>query len=383
MPKLSKRLLPTLVLTAFLLAIVNPVLVSAKDFKDVPSDHKAKVAIDYLVDRKIISGFGDDTFKPDAPFSRAQAVKVIIDGLDLKLSVKEGEILFNAGDTIRVGSQEIKVDQNNTKLTYVQNPTLPDPTLDPMLKSLKDLEPGAWYLPYIQKGIRLNLVKGRDDGTFGPNEQLSLAAMLTVLARASKLNDPGLNIDLTKLPTYIDRNSWYAEGIAFGLQEKLIGIAEGKRLAPFYLLSRSEAIIIIYNYIVLNEEKLEQLKEQPEKQPEAVNNTTSSSTDNSKFIGFSEEGVASYYGKSSDGANTASGEKLDNTAFQAAHKTLPFNTVVKLTNTENGKWVKARIVDRGPHVDGRIVDLTTSAFEALAELSRGVVKVKLEVDTLP
>jgi len=85
---------------------------------------------------------------------------------------------------------------------------------------------------------------------------------------------------------------------------------------------------------------------------------------------------ASYYG---DGSHTANGEKFDPTALTAAHKTLPFNTRVKVTNTKNGKSVVVRINDRGPFVSGRCLDLTTAAFADIASLSSGVITVKYEV----
>jgi len=85
---------------------------------------------------------------------------------------------------------------------------------------------------------------------------------------------------------------------------------------------------------------------------------------------------ASYYG---DGSHTANGEKFDPTALTAAHKTLPFNTKVKVTNTKNGKSVVVRINDRGPFVTGRCLDLTTAAFADIASLSSGVITVRYEV----
>jgi len=84
---------------------------------------------------------------------------------------------------------------------------------------------------------------------------------------------------------------------------------------------------------------------------------------------------ASYY----TGGTTANGEKLDPNAFTAAHKTLPFNTRVRVTNTANGKSTVVRINDRGPFVSGRCLDLTPAAFGAIASLSAGVITVKYEV----
>jgi rare lipoprotein A len=84
---------------------------------------------------------------------------------------------------------------------------------------------------------------------------------------------------------------------------------------------------------------------------------------------------ASYY----TGGTTANGEKLDPNAYTAAHKTLAFNTRVRVTNPSNGRSVVVRINDRGPYVSGRCLDLTPAAFKAIASIGAGVITVKYEV----
>ncbi len=64
--------------------------------------------------------------------------------------------------------------------------------------------------------------------------------------------------------------------------------------------------------------------------------------------------------------------------LMAAHKTLPFGTLVKVTNVDNGKSVTVTIRDRGPYVDGRIIDLSDTAFKEIAPIGRGVVNVRIE-----
>ncbi len=71
------------------------------------------------------------------------------------------------------------------------------------------------------------------------------------------------------------------------------------------------------------------------------------------------------------------GERFDMTDFTAAHRTLPFGTVVRVTNLHNGKFVKARINDRGPHVKGRVIDLSMAAARALG-IRDGLGRVRLE-----
>jgi rare lipoprotein A len=85
---------------------------------------------------------------------------------------------------------------------------------------------------------------------------------------------------------------------------------------------------------------------------------------------------ASFY---SEGQQTANGERFNPSALTAAHKTLKFNTMVRVTNTGNGKTVDVRINDRGPFVAGRCIDLSRAAFTAIASTSAGVASVSVEV----
>ena len=89
-------------------------------------------------------------------------------------------------------------------------------------------------------------------------------------------------------------------------------------------------------------------------------------------------GRASWYGPGFRGRKTASGEIFDDSKFTAAHKTLPLGSIAKVTNLSNGKSVKVEINDRGPYVDGRIIDLSHAAAHALGMVDRGVAHVEIE-----
>lgn len=89
------------------------------------------------------------------------------------------------------------------------------------------------------------------------------------------------------------------------------------------------------------------------------------------------KGLASWYGGKFHGRRTASGEIYDKTAFTAAHKTLPFGTLVRVKSLRTGKEVVVRINDRGPHVKNRVIDLSGAAASALGLKSRGVATVVL------
>ncbi len=90
-------------------------------------------------------------------------------------------------------------------------------------------------------------------------------------------------------------------------------------------------------------------------------------------------GIASYYGKGYEGNKTANGEPFDKNAMTAAHRELPFDTEVRVTNIYNEKTVKVRINDRGPFKDNRIIDLSERAARELDMIEDGVVPVRLEI----
>lgn len=103
-----------------------------------------------------------------------------------------------------------------------------------------------------------------------------------------------------------------------------------------------------------------------------------SHSDKSEDKKNTEEGIASWYGETFQGRKTASGEKFDMNMLTAAHRSLPFNTEVKVTYLKNGKSVTVRINDRGPYKEGRIIDLSYAAAKAIGLDRDGVGKVKLE-----
>jgi rare lipoprotein A (peptidoglycan hydrolase) len=90
-------------------------------------------------------------------------------------------------------------------------------------------------------------------------------------------------------------------------------------------------------------------------------------------------GEASWYGPGFVGKRTASGDIFDEAKFTAAHKTIPLGSTAKVTNLKNGKSVKVEINDRGPFVEGRIIDLSPAAAKALEMVHEGTTKVKIEV----
>ena len=98
---------------------------------------------------------------------------------------------------------------------------------------------------------------------------------------------------------------------------------------------------------------------------------------------LAEVGGASWYGIEERGRSTASGEPMDPGALTAAHRTLPFGTIVEVTNLGTGASVHVRINDRGPFVRSRVIDLSHEAARRLGILQEGVAQVRLTVANLP
>jgi rare lipoprotein A len=92
-----------------------------------------------------------------------------------------------------------------------------------------------------------------------------------------------------------------------------------------------------------------------------------------------QTGKASFYSDAFEGKPTASGEKYRANKMTAAHKTLPFGTVVKVTNLSNNESVEVTINDRGPFVEGRVLDLSKAAAEKLGFFNQGTTEVKMEI----
>jgi len=99
--------------------------------------------------------------------------------------------------------------------------------------------------------------------------------------------------------------------------------------------------------------------------------------------GLEEVGFASWYGSQHQGRRTASGEVFDMNQLTAAHKTLPFGTRVLVTNRDTSQTTEVRINDRGPFVDGRILDVSYAAARQLGAVGAGVFPVRLRVVSLP
>jgi len=116
-----------------------------------------------------------------------------------------------------------------------------------------------------------------------------------------------------------------------------------------------------------------------EKAKHASDASEHAASDQPNLGAYIEEGNASWYGAPFHGRRASNGEIYDMNKMTAAHRTMAFGTVVRVTNLSNGKAAVVRITDRGPFVDSRIIDLSMAAAKALESIGPGVVPVRLEV----
>jgi len=201
-----------------------------------------------------------------------------------------------------------------------------------------DTEIDAWYEEYIEKALSLEIISGYPDGSFKPEQNVNRVEALKMVMLSGGM----------EVPTSEDEY-WYAGYLDYAIQNALLTSGPEGDYDPEAELTRGEFIDLLYRL------------------------------ENNEYTGEDEYGVASYYSYSFDGANTASGVPLDAYSGMAAHKTLPFGTMVRVTNIHNNESVDVEIVDRGPFIEGRIIDLTPASFEEIGWLSSGILNVRIEV----
>jgi len=125
--------------------------------------------------------------------------------------------------------------------------------------------------------------------------------------------------------------------------------------------------------------KAQQARNYPPPAPAAAGGQPRAGNQPSVPIVQGEQGLASWYGRPYHGRPTSSGEIYNMYAMTAAHRTLPFGTQIRVHDLDNGQTVEVRINDRGPFVEGRIIDLSYSAAKAMGMLGAGIARVRLEI----
>lgn len=217
-------------------------------------------------------------------------------------------------------------------------------------KIFPDVLFGAWYAKYIVKARDLSIVKG-DDKTnlFRPGDTVNLAEALKMLLKTN--NAKTFTVTSNPYPD-VAKDAWFAPYFSYASAAGLLDTSSKNNVYPNTAVTRGMLAELIYRLAI------------------------------STYV--APDGRASFYGDKFHGKTTASGETFDASSFTAAHRTYPFNTWLKVTNTANGKSVVVRVNDRGPYTDdNRVIDLSKAAFESIASLSSGVIDVKAEKTSAP
>lgn len=277
----------------------------AENFTDVSEGSRNYMAINYLREKGIISGYEDKTFKPKQEINRAEALKIF--------TLASGKITQESIDALTLPTDNIR------------------PFTDTPLES--------WYIKYLLFAKENSTISGYEDGSFQPEKSINLAEGLKIYFESlDSLIYPNTS-DFLFADTPAD--SWFANYTALAGSQGLLYINASNQIDPNQNLTRGYLAEIIY--------RTEKFKE-----------------------GF-QFGRATYYFGLPDGTNT----------LTTAHKTLPFGSIVEVTNLSNGKSVNATVTDRGPWGPGRVLDLSKSAFSELAPLGTGVIDIQYKVIFLP
>ena len=164
------------------------------------------------------------------------------------------------------------------------------------------------------------------------------------------------------------------------------GVSGGKKLAA----SRSTVVAIVFFVVIASACARKHRAARTPTAPQPQTNTAAAPHPNivpaqpsAVSLGYTEEGVASWYGIPFHGRAAADGEIYDMETLVAAHRLMPFNTWLRVTNLSNDKSVDVRVIDRGPFIDGRIIDLSKAAARQIDLLGPGTARVRLQVIAAP
>ena len=147
------------------------------------------------------------------------------------------------------------------------------------------------------------------------------------------------------------------------------------QLSSIYFQLLSLCIVCILSLCPGNTNATKQKRSPGTQRPYIINNRLYSPLPSA--VGYEEIGIASWYGSDFHGRNTSNGETYNMHAITAAHKLLPMHTMVLVENLDNGREIVVRINDRGPFIQGRIIDLSYGAAQKIALIDSGTARVKV------
>lgn len=178
--------------------------------------------------------------------------------------------------------------------------------------------------------------------------------------------------------------SWIPEGDRYAIQigqETLVEL-DANTILPDITANPADDALQATNRlrrVMGNAAPLQEISGKPIAEVRSEHRAKVAPKDPTEPVMFSMDGWASWYGPGFDGALSASGEVFDQYALTAAHRDLPFDTLVRVTNLDNGRSVVVRINDRGPFIPGRDIDLSAGAAEEIGMMASGTAPVSIEV----
>ncbi|MBD3156689.1 septal ring lytic transglycosylase RlpA family protein [Candidatus Peregrinibacteria bacterium] len=238
--------------------------------------------------------------------------------------------------------------QNLITAHYITNHSLGGASFNENPLTFTDIYKSVWYYPYIKKGVELGIVKGYEDGTFKPDQTVNRVESFKMIMESDDIVLP----EVTENPfADVDMNTWFAPYLLEAKLREIIYYTMNNTVNPNKEMTRSRFAELVYRYI--------------------------RSKEGHCF------GKASYYSDYLEGRSTSTGEPYRASELTAAHLTLPFGTIVRVTNLANGQSVDVRINDRGPYITGRSIDLSKSAFDSIAHLGSGIIWIEYEIIKQP
>lgn len=288
----------------------------AEVFTDVDLGHSEYVALKYLKEKGIINGYADGSFKPDNFINRVEALKTILEANNL---INPEYIELNS-----IGGEDFK---NNADIV-----------------AFSDIFKAQWYFPYLKKAVEMGVVSGYEDGTFRPINIVNRAESLKII-----MESDGIEFSEVVENPFADVlvTDWFAKYFNEAKIKQIVYYTMNNTVNPGRELTRSKFAELVYRYL--------------------------RSKEGAMF------GKGSYYADYFEGRGTSSGEPYMASELTAAHRTLPFGTIVEVTNLANGNQVTVRINDRGPYITGRVIDLSRAAFETIAHPGEGVIYIEYEI----
>lgn len=312
-----------------ILALLIPSSVFAAEpaFKDVATDSLYSLSVSFLKNAELIAGYDDGTFRPEQAITRAEALAMI-------LKATRPEVLEKVADD-SAARKKLRLGKSDVREASVERP-------------FDDVLPTAWFFDVVSEGKELGVIKGRGDGTrFEPHRKINLAEALRMLFVSGKDTiDPSIMLN-AKLPTDVDATAWYAPDIAYALSRTMLyPTTIGYVMPPDHEMTRGELAHLIYKYL--------------------------------RTRGEMRFGFASWYGDGLSKRKINNGVEYAEKYLTAAHRTLPMGTIIRVTNMKTGASVEVVVNDSGPYVQGRIVDLSKTAFSQLASPGTGIIHIQLE-----